>query len=151
LSVFRDDDALTLGVSARSDWIDQGQQRVFSRELRDAAEVDAFVATASLVGYVDAEPHPLPRLLLSGGFRAEALSLAVHDQRNDTRRSAQGSFLGERIVADVALLPRLHGVASWGRGFRSPQARGVADGAPVPFTTVRSAELGLRWNDLHQT
>lgn len=150
IEVFRHDDALEVGVSARSDWIDQGQHRPFSRDLQDGTEVDARLHTATLGGYVDAELHPLRRLLLRGGVRAEAVSLAVEDQTSGARRSAQGSFIGERVVADVVLLPRLHGIASWGRGFRSPQARGVADGAAVPFTTVRSAELGLRWHHLRQ-
>jgi iron complex outermembrane recepter protein len=45
---------------------------------------------------------------------------------------------------DVAAGGGVHVVASYGDGFRSPQARDLAEGESVPFTKVRSAEVGVR-------
>lgn len=146
LGLFRADDAFELGVSARNDWIDQGH-RYEDRGGRPVDTlVDARLRTTTVGAYLDAELHPVKRLLLRGGLRADVASFAVEDRlASAPRRESQGAFVGEKLVADLALAPRLHAVASWGRGFRTPQARGVADGARVPFTRVRSAELGFRW------
>ena len=38
-----------------------------------------------------------------------------------------------------------HLIASYGEGFRSPQARELTEGEKVPFATVRGVEGGLKW------
>src|SRR5690349_6564875 len=60
-------------------------------------------------------------------------------------RSALGAQLSKRGSLDVAVLPGLHALLSYGEGYRSPQARGLGDGETTPFTRVVSYELGLRY------
>jgi outer membrane cobalamin receptor len=43
------------------------------------------------------------------------------------------------------VLPGLSVLGSYGDGFRSPQARSLAESETTPFTTVRSAEVGARY------
>lgn len=143
--LFRADDALEVGIGARNDWIDQSQSWTVVFDGADGRLVDARVRTTTVSGYVDAELHPIRRVLVRGGVRAEGVSFAVDDERSGRRAASHGTFLGERLAVDVVLAPRLHGVASWGRGFRTPQARSVPDGARIPLTLARSAELGFRW------
>lgn len=148
VKVFRGDDAVEVGLAARNDWIDQSQRYQDHGGRPFATLIDARLRTSTLGAYVDAELHPIRRLLVRGGVRADVASFAVHDRLAPTpHRESQGAFLGEKLVADWAITPHLHGIASWGRGFRTPQARGVADGTRIPFTEVRSAELGLRWKE----
>lgn len=148
VKVFRADDAVEVGLAARNDWIDQSQRYQDHGGRPFATLIDARLRTSTLGAYVDAELHPIRRLLVRGGVRADVASFAVHDRLAPTpHRESQGAFLGEKLVADWAITPHLHGIASWGRGFRTPQARGVADGTRIPFTEVRSAELGLRWKE----
>ncbi|HYQ16700.1 MAG TPA: TonB-dependent receptor, partial [Polyangiaceae bacterium] len=62
-------------------------------------------------------------------------------------RSALGAQLSKRGTLDVVLIPGLNAVASYGEGFRSPQARSMSDGETTPFTRVVSYEAGLRFRD----
>ncbi len=147
LHLFRADDAVAVGVVTRADFIEQSQDSVavLDGQLVEPV-VDARVRASSVGAYVDAELHPLRRVLLRGGARAEMASFSVEDELTKRApKSSQGLFFGERLSANVAIAPGLHGVASWGRGFRTPQARGIVDGAPLRFAVVRSAELGLRY------
>lgn len=148
VELLRADDALELGVAARNDWIDQRQS--YLGPPGDPAEslVDARVRATTLSGYADAELHPVSRVVVRGGLRADVASFGVED--GGRSGESQGSFVGEKLVTDVALARRLHAVGSWGRGFRSPQARSVPEGARPSFTEVRSAELGMRWEDARQ-
>lgn len=151
VTLLRADDAIELGVAARNDWIAQSQAYLGLPGSTPEPLVDARIRATTVSGYADAELHPMSRVVVRGGLRADAVSFGVEDGRGGARpRESQGSFVGEKLVTDVAVAPRLHAVGSWGRGFRSPQARSVPDGARPPFTEVRSAELGVRWHDLRQ-
>ena len=148
-------DAVEVGVYGRHDIIDQSQRRLSN--VNDAPTqtlVDAAVRGTNIAGYVDAALHPLQRLALRGGLRMDGLSYATED-RVDARgasapaaaRAAQGAHLGKKLTVDYALLPRTHVVASYGDGFRSPQARGLSNGERTFLTEVSSYELGLRYSD----
>ena len=54
---------------------------------------------------------------------------------------------GAKGAVDVGLLPGLNALASYGQGFRSPQARSLGQGERTPFTDVESAEVGVRYRD----
>jgi outer membrane receptor protein involved in Fe transport len=58
-----------------------------------------------------------------------------------------GAHYGPRATLDYAIFRGVHALASYGEGFRSPQARSLGDGEKTPFTTVRSMEAGLRYTD----
>lgn len=156
LALLAEDDALEGGISLRNDWITQSQRRlsvVTDRVTKTL--VDAGVRATDVAGYVDLSLHPrfiTPRLVLRGGVRVDGLAYATQDRLLDghaegagAARAAMGAHVGGKATADVVLLPGLHAIASYGDGFRSPQARELGDGERTPFTTVRSFEGGLRY------
>jgi iron complex outermembrane receptor protein len=153
LELFSERDSLEAGVSLRSDAIRQSQHRLSSANDRVTDDeltpgIDARVRATDAAGYLDLALHPLPRLTLRGGLRADALSYLTEDEGGDARgqaRSALGAQLSKRGTADVVVLPGLHALVSYGEGFRSPQARSLGDGETTPFTRVVSLEGGLRF------
>jgi len=152
LNLFSARDSLEAGVLLRSDAIQQSQHRlslVDGRVTDDALSpgIDARVRATDAAGYVDLGLHPLPRLALRGGLRADALAFMTEEAGGEAAgqaRSALGGQLSKRGTVELVLLPGLHALASYGEGFRSPQARSLADGETTPFTRVVSAEAGLR-------
>lgn len=148
-------DKLEAGVYGRYDVIEQSQRRL--SEVNDAPTatlVDANVKATDIAGYVDLSLSPWSRLVMRGGVRADVLSYATRDRvlasgqsEPGQGRAAQGAHLGKKLTADLAALPRLRVLASYGEGFRSPQARSLSEGEKTFFTEVRSYELGARWNE----
>lgn len=148
-------DVVEVGVYGRHDVIEQSQRRL--SELNDVPTstlVDAAVRGTNVAGYVDAAVHPLKRLALRGGLRMDGLSYAAEDRVNAQgvaapaqARAAQGAHFGKKLTIDYGILPRTHLVASYGDGFRSPQARGLSNGERTFLTEVSSYELGLRYSD----
>lgn len=144
-------DALEVGVYGRHDLVDQSQRRLSAtNDQVTETLVDAQVRGTNVAGYVDAALHPVSRLALRGGIRADALSYAAEDAAAGANgvpgpaRAAQGMHLGKKGTVDLALRPGAHLLASYGEGFRSPQARSLSDGERTFFTEVRSFELGAR-------
>lgn len=94
------------------------------------------------------------------GFRADVLSYDIEDRLgnfapairpHDTyivgfRRSALGLAFGPRGSIEVRPLRWLSVLGAYGEGYRSPQARVLDDGEDAPFSKVRSADLGLRFD-----
>lgn len=143
-------DGVEVGVYARHDWIEQSQARLAAVDDRPTTTlVDARIRATNVAGWLDAAIQPIRRLTLRGGLRADGLAFATVDEREgaDQARSAQGLHLGGRGTVDALVLPGLHAVASFGQGFRSPQARSLGDGERTPFARVISGEAGLRYGD----
>lgn len=164
--IFRKDDSIEAGLSLRSDWIDQSQRSLSTLGDRVlATPVLAKVRATDAAGWLDVATRPLARLTLRAGVRIDGLAYATEDDApaagTSTRvgaegavsdpkatgqaRSAMGSVVDPRASIDARVWRGLHVVASWGRGFRSPQARSLGDGERAPFTRVDSAEIGLRY------
>jgi iron complex outermembrane recepter protein len=143
-----DHDAFEIGVFGRSDFVDQSQRRISAQTGRPTrTEVDSEIRAVNAGSYADLSLHPLSRLALRGGVRVDGLSYGTRDSdaTGGATRSAQGSHIGKKLTTDLAIVPGLNALASYGEGFRSPQARSLADGERAPFTTVRSLELGARY------
>ncbi len=153
LKVFSIRDVFEAGFFARGDFIEQSQQRLsFVDDSPTASLVDAKVRATDVAGYLDGSIFPVPRLALRGGLRVDALSYSTQDRALEEaasgqryQRSAHGAHLGKKLTADFGVTPKLHALASYGEGFRSPQARSLNDGEKTPFTTVRSYEAGVRY------
>jgi TonB family protein len=153
LSLLSDGDRLEAGSVLRSDSIRQSQHRLslLTGRVTDDADspgIDANVRATNAAGYLDVDLHPLPRVSVRGGLRADALSYMTEDRGGDAQgqaRSALGARLSKRGSVDVGVLPGLHALLSYGEGYRSPQARSLGDGETTPFTRVVSYELGLRY------
>jgi hypothetical protein len=149
LKVFDPRDTFEAGVSARYDRIAQSQKKLsLDTSQVTLDELDAKVQGTDTAGYIDLALHPLGRVALRGGLRIDGLAYVTEDdggQGQGQRRAAQGAHLGKKAMLDVRLLGDLHAIASYGDGFRSPQARSLKEGENAPFTTVQSYEFGMRY------
>ncbi len=91
---------------------------------------------------------PLRGLALHGGVRLDGLAYETEDRGGDASgeaRSAQGAHLGKKLSATYGVTTGLQMLASYGEGFRSPQARSLAEGQTTPFAEVQSYEVGARY------
>jgi iron complex outermembrane recepter protein len=148
--LFSKQDAIEAGLSLRSDFVDQSQRRLSAVDSSvTETEVDAEVRAADIGAYLDAELHPVRRVAVRGGVRADGLSFGVTDggPQGGSARTSQGTHVGGKATVDVGLFPGMSAVVSYGEGFRSPQARSLANGEKTPFTEVVSQELGLRYSE----
>jgi TonB family protein len=151
LRLFSPKDSVEAGVSARTDLIDQSQRRLST--LTDQVtldEVEARIRATDVAGYVDLDLHPIRRVNLRGGLRLDGLSYTAEDKGGEAKgeaRSAQGAHLGKKLTAEVGIISGLTAVASYGEGFRSPQARSLSEGQKTPFAEVQSYEIGARYRD----
>lgn len=147
--LFSPRDKFEIGVSARSDWVDQSQKRLATADQRVTAnEVDAEVRALDVAGYFDTALHPLSWLTLRGGVRIDGLSYRTVDNgaaAAGQSRASQGTHFGKKASLELHVLPGLDVVGSYGEGFRSPQARSLAESETTPFTTVVSGEAGVRY------
>ncbi len=154
--------ALELGLGARRDGVEQTQRRYRESDgTFFTDEVDARITQTDVWGWAEAR-MAMGRWALRLGGRADALGVEVFDALafSDPRfydgrgyaRSAFGMHLGakagvEYALGDTADTWRLF--ASYGDGFRSPQARSLAEGERAPFVSVKGAELGARRDGEH--
>jgi len=140
-------DFIELGTYARLDTIDQTDNRLLPDGTKNGASlVDATINATNVAGYVDASLYPIRHLVIRGGTRLDSLSYSITDRTTNQGldRTAQGFHVGNKATLDYALRGDTHLLASYGEGFRSPQARDLAEGQTVPFATVQSAEAGVR-------
>jgi len=141
-------DLVELGAYSRLDAIDQSDQPVNVDGTKDGdPRVDATIQATNLAAYIDAYLYPLKRVVLRGGTRLDSLSYSVKDRAaaDGIERTSQGFRAGNKLTADWATgVGGAHLVASYGEGFRSPQARTLREGDRVPFASVRSVEAGIR-------
>lgn len=138
---------------------------VWDRRLDDSLQ------TLDAGAYIDLDLHFWKRLRVSGGIRADLLSVTVNDRLGydvppaqatpgtipGLTRSAQGVAVGPRVTLEYNLSPNIAATLAYGEGFRSLDASanvassgGVTGGRPGiqesgrPFSKVSSYELGLR-------
>jgi TonB family protein len=155
LRILSERDSLEAGLFLRSDSIRQSQHRLSLRNDRvtdDALSpgVQAEVRASDAAGYIDASVHPVRRVTFRAGLRADALSYMTEDTGGASAgqtRSALGGQLSKRATLDVNALTGVNAIASYGEGFRSPQARSLGEGETTPFTRVTSYEAGLRFHE----
>jgi iron complex outermembrane receptor protein len=148
LKLFSAADSVEVGVSARNDWIYQSQKRISDSGGVTANEVDAKIRALNVAGYLDVALHPLPMLTVRGGVRIDGLGYQVEDRApgaDGLARSAQGMHVGPKATVEARILPGLSALVSYGEGFRSPQARSLAQSERTPFTRAYSFEGGLRY------
>ncbi|MEI9938782.1 MAG: TonB-dependent receptor [Pseudomonadota bacterium] len=133
--------------------------------------LNAGLDTLDVGAYFDASLRLWKHARLSGGVRADLLSVSVNNRLGydvpasqvvpgalpGSNRTAQGVVISPRVTAEYDFLPQLTGVFSYGEGFRSLQATanvatsdGISGEGPSikeggkPYSKVRSYEVGLR-------
>jgi iron complex outermembrane recepter protein len=166
---FSSKDSIEAGISVRNDWISQSQLDVSTGNDRVISTiVDAKIRAMDAAGWLDLAVMPIPRIKIRAGLRVDGLAYNVQDNTPATEsragadpnafarrlrpvspggqaRTAMGTHYGPRFTVDGVIARGLHGLFSYGEGFRSPQARSLGDGEKTPFTTVQSMEAGLRY------
>jgi iron complex outermembrane recepter protein len=119
--------------------------------------IDAKIRGTDLGGYLDFAFRMFKRVRLSGGFRANALHYDIDDHLGNFtpsfekskhtpgfHRTAFGVAWGPRASLVIDATSWLQPMLAYGEGYRSPQARQLAEGETAPYTTVRSYEAGAR-------
>jgi iron complex outermembrane recepter protein len=139
-------DVVEVGAVARVDSITQTETRLFPDGTINARTVDAAIDVLNVGAYLDAALYPFKRVVLRGGTRVDSISDTINDRTGNQglERTAQGVHVGNKAVIDYAAGQGVHLVASYGEGFRSPQARELTEGQPMPFATIQSFEAGAR-------
>lgn len=138
------DDRLEVGVFTRHDRIRQSQALT---EAELPPSLNTKVLATDVGAYADLGLHPWRRAAVHLGLRADGLAYSVDDRLAGVTRSAQGSHLGPKATVDLGIAPSLRALAGYGAGFRSPQARSLADGEATPFTKVHGFDAGLVFAD----
>jgi TonB family protein len=147
-----------VGATYRLSLVDQAQNLLQAPDNQTwDKRVDASVRAHDLGLYADADLRLTKYVRLRGGVRADVLAYDVDDRLANFipsfmrqtyfrgfRRTASGVAWGPRVTLEVEPLRWLTLMASYGEGYRSPQARLLEEGENAPFAKVRSVEGGAR-------
>lgn len=138
-----------IGVRFRHDRATRGQDtlRIVDGEpYRQDLDDDLQITDIGL--YADAEIGLPAGLTLRGGMRLEGLAYVIDEKLAATaaQREALGMHLAPRATLQWRPMKRTTFFASYGHGFRSPQAVTLGQGEQAPLTIVRGGELGGRLN-----
>lgn len=148
--LFSKRDHIEVGAYTRADWIDQTELRIAQVDSHTTKTlVDAEIQATNIAGYVEAEATAWKRVRLNLGVRVDGLFFSALDrtlQDAGAERSAMGFHIGKKASLDVLPVTGLHLFASYGDGFRSPQARSLSNGETAPFAEVLSFEGGARYS-----
>lgn len=143
------DHRLEVGLRWRHDRVEQSQDRLRAvDQVPWQREVDATLRITDLGAYADLELFIQPWLRVRGGLRVDALAYQIADhlaaEGIGDRREAFGFHLGPKLTVELRAPAGLRAFASYGKGFRSPQALSLGQGERAPFTVVHAGELGAR-------
>lgn len=151
--------ALELGVGGRRDGVAQAQrgydeatgalrEPVFggaATSFREAVDVRFVQSVANAWGELAWAPGAW-RFMLGG--RVDLLGVELDDtlafSGAGAHRSAFGPHFGLKAGVERGFGEHVRLFASYGDGFRSPQARQLSDSEKAPFVDVHGAELGLK-------
>jgi hypothetical protein len=146
VKLLTDRDIVEVGAVTRIDSIQQSDTRLLPDGTIEQRRVDADIGATGIGGYVDAAIYPIPRVVIRGGTRLDSLaySVADHTGNQGIERTSQGLHVGNKVTVDYAAGGGVHLLASYGEGFRSPEAEGLVEGQRIPFATIQSGEAGVR-------
>jgi TonB family protein len=150
-----------LGGDVRTHDIDQAQNLLRAPQNETWDLRDNAVLRVSDVGlYLDGQLSAGKHVRLRGGVRTDLLFFDVDDKLGNFipaaapkshiagfRRTAAGIAFGPRATLEVDPATWLRVSASYGEGYRSPQARQLEEGEQAPFAKVRSYDVGATARD----
>jgi iron complex outermembrane receptor protein len=153
---------IEVGTDGRLDVIEQGHNLLdaSARSQTWDRRVDAELRAVDLGAWGDLDWALTRYVNARAGVRADVLSYDVEDHLGNFaplsrpqdsyivgfRRSAFGVAAGPRASLEARPLEWLALLAAYGEGYRSPQARLLEDGDEAPFSKVRSADVGARFD-----
>jgi iron complex outermembrane receptor protein len=150
-----------LGSEVRTHRIQQAQNLLQApqNETWDQRD-DAELRTTDVGVFGDVLVNVSRYVRLKGGARADLLFFDVDDKLGNFvpafqkkthlagfRRTASGIAFGPRATIEGSPLSWLKLSASYGEGYRSPQARQLEEGEQAPFAKVKSYEAGATVRD----
>ncbi len=150
-----------LGSEARTHRISQQQNLLQApqNETWDQRD-DADIKTTDIGAFGDVLITGSRYVRVRGGARADLLFFDVDDKLGNFipsfsqkthvvgfRRTASGVAFGPRATIEGHPASWLRLSASYGQGYRSPQARQLEEGEEAPFAKVRSYEAGATFKD----
>lgn len=150
---------VSFGLSFRTSHVTETQNLLeVPRNQTWDQRVDASVQATDVGAFVDTDWNFTRYVHLRGGVRADMLHFDVDDRLGNFipqfrpesyvqgyRRTALGVAVGPRATLEIVPTPMLRVLASYGQGFRSPQARQLEEGERAPFARVHAFELGVRF------
>ncbi len=147
------DAVLSGGLDLRGATAEQIEQGLDAGGAVWQERIDASIAQGSLGAWAGAEISVGDWAVFSPGLRTELIGIRLLRHIDDDGvpvEAPRPAWSAAPVLAPKAamvLLPTaaVSGFASYGRGFRSPEARGIEDGDRAPVTRADSGELGLRW------
>jgi len=141
------------GIDLRADLLEQWERGIEPDGRVWDERIDADARQGEAAAWFTAELHPWPWLELEPGVRAALLGVELWRGYDD-----EGVAIAEPVPARSwapVLAPKGRAVLapeaplslflSAGRGYRSPEARGIEDGDRAPVSVADTQELGLRW------
>jgi iron complex outermembrane recepter protein len=157
----RDVTTLEIGLSIRGDQVAQADYGVDALGEIWSTLADADIRVVNPGAWVRADVGLFERVRLVPAVRFDALDYRVVSRVDDlglavaepTPAHASAWTLSPKAAAEVTAAQGWRWYLSYGRGFRSPQARGLHDGDVAPLTRADTVELGthfgrLRWLDV---
>ncbi|MCL2725669.1 MAG: TonB-dependent receptor [Polyangiaceae bacterium] len=150
-----------LGASVQTHNISQAQNLLMmpQNQTWDQRD-DADVKQSDIGTYADLDIAATRYVRLRGGARADLLFFDVDDKLGNFipafsqktyiqgfRRTASGIAAGPRATIEGLPFSWLKISASYGEGYRSPQARTLEEGEQAPFAKVKSYEAGMTIKD----
>lgn len=152
---------LSTGIDVQTNQVDQTQNLLQppQNETWDR-RVDATIQASDIGFYADGLLAASKYVRFHAGFRTDVLIFDIDDRLGNYippirevtrfegfRRTATGIAFGPRATLEVDPWRWLKLVASYGEGYRSPQARQLQEGEPAPFSKVRSYEVGAQLHE----
>ena len=147
----RDVSLIRGGAELRLDRFRQRQDGVEPDGTVHETQLEALATQVDGAAFVEGELGLFGIVRVTGGLRLDVLGFVV-----DSADGGSLEELGSATARSHALVPSpqaglqvrphrdLEFFAAWGRGFRSPQARGVVDGQPAPVTRSDTVDAGAR-------
>jgi iron complex outermembrane receptor protein len=150
-AVAQDRLVLRAGVDVRADLATSREAHVDSAGVAWEGHVDADLQHVNLGGWIDAEARPTRWWTITPGLRVDGLWLGWRSRLDALELPvddpawvrATKPAVSPKLTTRLRPHPAVDVVLAYGRGLRSPEARGVVDGAPAPVTTTDTGEVGL--------